>query len=527
MKKLFALFLVCFSLLGLAACEGFDINGLLGGLPGNTAVATQEQLDEAAEMLYVYNKPGENNQLASDLQRLSILDYDGVIFSVKWEVEGAGDNVVIVENDDDTVTIDVNKYIDHDADVTIKATLTSGTLSKTVEFHYVMKKFVLSTWEQWFDENKQSTGTITIKGVIVAKDVYSAANKNTSLYIEDLDGMGGYMAYRVVCSTQAAYDTDLAIGNIVEITGTASPFNGFREFKAGCTYEVLEGTQTVAPHALDEVIAASSDLKKDLDPYQSMLVSLEGWKVKSVAVQTEFNKETNSGSVNVVLTKGGKEITTRYSTSNTFTYEDVEAAYEKLAVGYTVNVTGVVAWYNTPQIYPLNAASYEVTSTEVNPQDVMNGALEALQSNLKTNFYAAGSAELPTESTGVSLSYEVLGEAQNAVVISENKLVVTPQELPVSATVEITASFMNVEVKKEVVINVIGTKVLTIEEASELAKGSLVSIKATVKSIDTEWSAQNKNISVTVEDATGTLYIFRMKTNVAVGDVIVITGAMD
>ena len=390
MKKLFALFLVCFSLLGLAACEGFDINGLLGGLPGNTAVATQEQLDEAAEMLYVYNKPGENNQLASDLQRLSILDYDGVIFSVKWEVEGAGDNVVIVENDDDTVTIDVNKYIDHDADVTIKATLTSGTLSKTVEFHYVMKKFVLSTWEQWFDENKQSTGTITIKGVIVAKDVYSAANKNTSLYIEDLDGMGGYMAYRVVCSTQAAYDTDLAIGNIVEITGTASPFNGFREFKAGCTYEVLEGTQTVAPHALDEVIAASSDLKKDLDPYQSMLVSLEGWKVKSVAVQTEFNKETNSGSVNVVLTKGGKEITTRFSTSNTFTYDDVEAAYAKLEIGYVVNVTGVVAWYNTPQIYPLNADSYVVTSTEVTPEEVIDGAkaelLKELEDKVNTNF---------------------------------------------------------------------------------------------------------------------------------------------
>lgn len=66
---------------------------------------------------------------------------------------------------------------------------------------------------------------------------------------------------------------------------------------------------------------------------------------------------------------------------------------------------------------------------------------------------------------------------------------------------------------------------MTIPEAVASADGKLVSVKGTVKEINDAWSDQYKNITVTIEDAEGnTLYIYRLKTNVAVGDKVTITG---
>lgn len=76
----------------------------------------------------------------------------------------------------------------------------------------------------------------------------------------------------------------------------------------------------------------------------------------------------------------------------------------------------------------------------------------------------------------------------------------------------------NVPLAKEEVSTV------TIAEAKALEDGTTVIIKVTVKSIDEPYSDQYKNITVTVTDATGELYLYRLKANVAVGDEIIITG---
>ena len=68
---------------------------------------------------------------------------------------------------------------------------------------------------------------------------------------------------------------------------------------------------------------------------------------------------------------------------------------------------------------------------------------------------------------------------------------------------------------------------MTIPEALKAADDTLVIVKGTVKSIDIPWDDGFKNLSVTIEDAEGnTLYIFRLATNVNVGDKITVTGKM-
>lgn len=67
----------------------------------------------------------------------------------------------------------------------------------------------------------------------------------------------------------------------------------------------------------------------------------------------------------------------------------------------------------------------------------------------------------------------------------------------------------------------------TVSEALALEDGAKVAVLGTVKEINTEWSEQYGNITVTIVDALGNeLYVYRMGTNVNVGDRIVVDGVM-
>ena len=66
---------------------------------------------------------------------------------------------------------------------------------------------------------------------------------------------------------------------------------------------------------------------------------------------------------------------------------------------------------------------------------------------------------------------------------------------------------------------------VTIPEALELADGRKVIVAGTVTEVS-EWSTQWNNMNVTISDGTNTLYIYRLATQVKVGDYIIVTGAM-
>jgi uncharacterized protein YdeI (BOF family) len=71
------------------------------------------------------------------------------------------------------------------------------------------------------------------------------------------------------------------------------------------------------------------------------------------------------------------------------------------------------------------------------------------------------------------------------------------------------------------------TVITTIPEALEAEDGVAVEISGTVCEVNTAWSEQYGNITVTIQDANGNkLYVYRLKTNVALGDIITVTGVM-
>lgn len=63
-------------------------------------------------------------------------------------------------------------------------------------------------------------------------------------------------------------------------------------------------------------------------------------------------------------------------------------------------------------------------------------------------------------------------------------------------------------------------------EAAQLPDGTKVTVVGAVVRVDTAWSDNYGNITVTIGDAAGTLYVYRLATNVEVGQVITVNGAV-
>ncbi|MBQ3571237.1 MAG: hypothetical protein IJA15_00250 [Clostridia bacterium] len=70
-----------------------------------------------------------------------------------------------------------------------------------------------------------------------------------------------------------------------------------------------------------------------------------------------------------------------------------------------------------------------------------------------------------------------------------------------------------------------GEVVITVSEAVKVEQGSSLHVKGVVVNADT-WSTEYNNMSVTIADAASELYVYRLSTQVAIGDIIVVTGTM-
>ena len=141
--------------------------------------------------------------VTADFEVSSIVKGDnGVTYNVAWT-----SNTPVVsfgeanqETKLITATVAYNPSLKEDANVKLTATVTNPDNAEdkaSKEFGFTVPKFVASTCAD-YDKAKKGD-TITLKGVITARESYSASYKNTSVYIACEDG--GFEAYRLACAS--------------------------------------------------------------------------------------------------------------------------------------------------------------------------------------------------------------------------------------------------------------------------------------------------------------------------------------
>ena len=519
MKKLISVvILLALCVAAFAACK-----------PGETK---KDALTLAKEYIYTMYR-NEAEVTASDYTRVGVVSIDGVTYTVEWTANitsGPADGVKTVKSEDgSTVTVDIDEKASADVVYTLKATIKDAE-GKTAElsFNHKVPAFKEFTWAEYVAAAKDDT--VIVKGVITAIMAKSKGNSYNCLYLQDNDG--GYYAYNM--ATDPVTDDKLEVGMTVRVTGTRDTYNGTYEIMKA-TVEIVDSNKTPAT-AVDftEKYQKATSLKDEaLTAQQGMLVTLKGVEITG--------EDTSGGYYKFKL--GEYESYIRISSSVCPITKDEQETLKKghaEHTGWTANVTGIICVYDGAfYLTPASADAFEYVGL---PQKDDAGMVAFEKDGLSVVSTVTADTEIELPSVGKTYDkVAITWESDNAAaVVANGKLTI---KLPdTDATVKLTATLKCGSVTETRVfeIKLVATEMSyaeIVDAAYKLEAGA--SLPGTCRlfgkiiKIDTAWSDQYKNITVTIEVAGLTdkpIICFRLKDDgaesLAVGDEITVEGAI-
>lgn len=278
--------------------------------------------------------------------------------------------------------------LEQEATIVVTGTLGNITLEREVtivaQYMSAHKKYLLA------ENNDPLTN---IKGVVTLCNVVHNDDNTDDGYAIIQDADGAYYL-RVTEIDGTLWESKFQVGYEVTIPEAKKSSNAGLHQVASFTVEsVVVGEQKALPGVVD--ITEMIKNAEDLEAYQSMLVKLVG-TVKSV------------DGISAVLTVGDKEFAYRYD------YKLSEAPSVTLEVGKSYTISGVLAWFNNPQLAPVgvNAITELPTKEEAAPTTEASFAFGNATIPGGANFIGIKEAEatlneyFPSIPEGVTLSYK-------------------------------------------------------------------------------------------------------------------------
>lgn len=476
-----------------------------------------------AAAAYVFNLYKDKSVTAADFDVTAVANVAGVSYTVEWSVDT--DKVTITKKNDTTYTVNVDEESAEELAYVLTATIKAGDGSTaTKSFNLTVPKYVLTSFEEYMAA--KADDNVVVKGIVVAINSKSAGNKYNHLFLADLEGKGGYYCYSMAKDPIA--DDGIELGMIVEVSGPVAPYSGMQEIKGGTARIIDSNKHDVTPVDVTEKFANGDSLAN----YVGMPVTIKGVEIKGQALEKDTDQYLNfvlNGKTSYIRTYVSDFPTTLGVTNNNGTYSSPNKAVIDEAhaakFGWLANATGILVLYNSnPYLIPMNVDCFEYIEKIVKtPEQMVAEALEAL--TIPTFISENTTLELPATSAihaGVTFSWTVDKEGYT---ITDNKIALTVSETAVELKFTATATCEGKTGTKEITVKV-ALPEMSIDEALKLDDGATVVLVGVVTEIKTAYSEQYGNISVTLKDATGELYLFRLTGNVAVGDVIKVTGKM-
>lgn len=518
MKKLLSLLLVALLAIGalsLAAC--FPSNTPETPDDGGNTPVSEPSIEDAKEFLLGYLED-EATDTPSDYTLPAQVKVGDYTYTVTWTSDRE-DITITVENG--LAKIDLNEKTPEEIKYTLTATISYGDLEPaTVTRKCTIPAYEVLSYEDFVALKKGEVATI--QGVIVMINSKDAGNKYNRITLVDANGNNGYYCHNL--KKDPIKDLGLEIGMTVSVTGTTDDYNGMRQLKDG-EVKIVNAEKTATP-AVD--VTAAFAAGTDLSGYIGNLVTIKGVTIgRQVLGGTNeylyFSVGTVEGYLRTYVTDFPHTMS-HAATDNADknTIDEFHAAN----FGNTADVTGVLVRFGANfYLVPMDTTPFtNITVVELSDEDKVDATLD------EVTFEESLSSDKVIEValTGKAFNTVTLAWASNnaAIVYAEGKLTVTiPED---ETTVEITVTATLGEVTKTKTFTVSLSKApITIPEALALADGSSVLVSGTVTKINTAWSDQYKNISVTIADADGNeLYLYRLAAKVVVGDVITVKGEM-
>ena len=190
----------------------------------------------------------------------------------------------------------------------------------------------------------ENDSEVTVVGYIQAKQAWWSKDNvgRATVYLQDDNG--GYFLYELGC-TEEQYNTDLAIGNRIKVSGIKATWKGMLEVMcqtagAEATYELLDGTKVY-------------DAKAQTSLDNEALIELTCQKVsfKDLTVVSITLPNSDGGDIYYDVTDGNTILTFAVESYLTASSTDVYKAAMSLKAGDVISCEGFMYVYYNAQLH--------------------------------------------------------------------------------------------------------------------------------------------------------------------------------
>ena len=304
---------------------------------GTTAPKTPDNTAAAIENLKAFYLNEDGTATATDYTRFGVIRLDKEAFTVTWTTDLSEDLIKIVPGENNIVIIDINEECQEDTPYALTATVTDAAgRTASYTWNHILPKgqnmvqlveaaYALQTGESMEKE-------VSLTGKIVSIDSLWNSHFNNITVTIEITGAEDkpIMCYRL----KGDGAQDLAIGNIITVSGKIKNYSGTIEFDSGCVLTAVEtGTAVEVPTDVAQILQAAYALEKGAQlPYQ---VTLTG---KVTEITSPYNPEYYNISVEMVLDG--------FENMPIVCYRLKGGDVANIAIGDTITVTGMITNYN-------------------------------------------------------------------------------------------------------------------------------------------------------------------------------------
>ncbi len=471
MKKILNLLLIVvlvFTLFAFTACGDEDVtpdnssnseNTNTSSDNGTQPPADDEDLQAAYDYIKLtYKTLGTTTKSFEVMKNAPIGDK---VFAITWSTNNEA--ITITESEDG------NYYVVNIPE--LGAAAVSYALNFSIEndkgdkkegsFNLTIPAFKVNTHDEYVAAEDGTA--LVIQGIVtgvISKTTNST--KENSLFIQDLNGNGGYYAYNL--------DEDpagkISVGMTVEVRGNKKNYNGTYEL-VSCSATIIDSEiKPVTPVDITEMFIASTGTE-DVN-----ILNLNGMLVTIKGVTLQNYNESNGYHY---FKLGDYQTYLRVSSSsNCITKEEGKTVTDTFNANFYngADVTGLIAVYNGAfYLMPVSTDAFTNFVELEKPDDVkVDTALE--NTKISTLIQLAGDTTLPTTFSGfsdVAIAWElVAADGVNCATLSGATLTVTIPDAAQTVTLKATFTCGEISKSKEYTVTVKGIDTISIKDVDNI-----------------------------------------------------------
>ncbi|MBE6641581.1 MAG: hypothetical protein E7619_08340 [Ruminococcaceae bacterium] len=505
-----------------------------------TPTETVDPLESAKDYIYNTYKNASEVYIA-DYKVIGQILVGDKTFSVDWATDASEENVKLVKGADNMYTVDINEKNPEEVTYTLTATVKDEN-GKTVSVSFTRRTpaaIIIDegmSYEQIVEAAYKLEAGITMDGeyrlygkIVKIDTPWSDQYKNITVTIQ----VGELADKPMMCYRLAGEGADkLAVGDMITVEGKIKNYNGTIEFDAGCQL-LSVGYEKKDQSAILEAAYKLEDGLSMTEP-----TTLTGVINK---IDTPWSDQYKNITVTIIC--DGDEA------HPMMCYRLAGEGADKLAIGDTITVTGTIKNYKGTIEFDAGCTLDNVIKNEA-PAPV---APEDPAEIVKAAFELAEGASLPytCELTGTVASIdtpysEQYGNITVTIAVNDKAIQCYRLKGDAAATLAVGDQIIvkgNITNYKGAVQFGAGCEIVAkisllpediVKAAFELAEGASMSysveLKGEVVSIDTPYSEQYKNVTVTIKVADKNIQCYRLKgegaDKLAVGAMITVKGTL-